>query len=390
VNNINPTVTTASCFLKGVSPAARRQREKHGETGSIEPLSPPVKETFSRDAGRLPRVPATGTSAVPMKSFTSLFVILILGAAPLVSAQSTRPAKVVAEPKVKRALIISVDGLRPDVLLRADAPRIRGLYHKGAFTFWARSTPASITLPTHVSMLTGASPEAHAIMWNGELPLSQPVYPRVPTIFELAKKRGYTTGLVAGKSKFKILGKPGTIDFADFPDEAKSDDPSVAKLAVEMIRQHKPDLMFVHLPGCDSAGHAKGWGTEDQLAAVTVADGCVGQVLDALQSERLLDKTLVILTADHGGAGRTHGADDFRSRHIPWIAAGPGVRKNYDLTLDRDLVVDVYDTFTTVCTMMDIPVGRKVNGKFVDDILEVSELLRPADTAPVPVPGALK
>src|SRR3954467_15138990 len=127
-----------------------------------------------------------------LRSTLLLVFLLTLSAVPAI-AQTTRPV-----PQIRRALIVSVDGLRPDVLLRADAPRIRQLYRGGSFTFWARSTPASITLPTHVSMLTGCTPEMHTIMWNGDLPLSRPVYPRVPTLFELAKKAGYTTALVAG------------------------------------------------------------------------------------------------------------------------------------------------------------------------------------------------
>lgn len=94
---------------------------------------------------------------------------------------------------------------------------------------------------------------------------------------------------------------------------------------------------------------------------------------------KLLDSTLVILTSDHGGAGRIHGADDFRSRHIPWIAVGPGVRKNYDLTMNRHLIVETYDTFATVCAMLNIPVPGKRSGKFVEDILETRELLNKAE-----------
>jgi arylsulfatase A-like enzyme len=152
--------------------------------------------------------------------------------------------------------------------------------------------------------------------------------------------------------------------------------------AVDILRLHKPDVMFVHLPGVDNAGHAKGWGTDAQLAAVNVADGCVGQLLDTLEKEGLADSTLIIVTADHGGAGRTHGAEDPRSRHIPWIVSGPGVRKDLDLTFDRDLTIDVYDTFSTVCAMLAIPVPHKVTGKFVADILEGRELVQPASPPP--------
>jgi arylsulfatase A-like enzyme len=294
--------------------------------------------------------------------------------------QTTRPV-----PEIERALIISVDGLRPDVLLRANAPRITQLYQSGAYTFWARSTAASVTLPTHVSLLTGVVPEKHAIMWNGDMPLARPVYPNAPTLFELAKRRGYTTAMVAGKSKFDVLDKPGTIDFKYVTSSAKSDDADVTGNTLSILRQHKPHVMFMHLPGVDNVGHARGWGTPEQLSAVATADRCVGRVVDALAELKLLGSTLIILTADHGGAGRTHGPDDPRSRHIPWIVAGPGVRKNVDLTLYADLEVNVYDTFNTVCAALTIPTPRRTDGKVISAVLQTHELLRP-ETPPSMTP----
>src|SRR5436190_24155017 len=55
-------------------------------------------------------------------------------------------------PEIERALLISIDGCRPDLLLRADAPNIRKLMKTGSFHFWARTIPAAITLPSHASM----------------------------------------------------------------------------------------------------------------------------------------------------------------------------------------------------------------------------------------------
>jgi arylsulfatase A-like enzyme len=306
-----------------------------------------------------------------MRRFILLAITAILWASTAI-AQTTRPV-----PQITRAMIISIDGLRPDVLLRAHAPRLQSLMHRGSFTFWARSTPASITLPTHVSMLTGVTPETHAVQWNGELPLSQPVYPRVPTLFELAKGEHLTTAMVVGKSKFSVLNKPGTIDFLYIPAALKSSDEDVIAHAVPMLREHQPQVMFVHFPGVDNVGHKTGWGTPEQLAAVTTADSCVGQLIDALDGMGLSDSTLLIVTSDHGGAGRTHGPDDPRSRSIPWIAVGPGIRRDFDLTRVPDTTVDAYDTFGTVTTMLGIPVHRAVRGKFIADILEDRELLQP-------------
>ena len=64
---------------------------------------------------------------------------------------------------IDRVLIISIDGLRPDLLLRAYMPRVRGLCAAGSYTFWAETTPEAYTLPCHLTMLTGAPAEAHGV-----------------------------------------------------------------------------------------------------------------------------------------------------------------------------------------------------------------------------------
>src|SRR4051794_7510146 len=254
-------------------------------------------------------------------------------------------------PHVERVLIISVDGLRPDLLLRARTPNMHSLMARGAFTMWARTTEVSVTLPSHTSMLTGVRPELHRITWNYLIP---DVYPDVPTIFERAQeysaKRGtrLSTGLVAGKGKFYSLARPGSVDYTDIFDSDASN-VEVGESAAYMIRRHAPKVMFVHLPDVDVVGHSLGWGSASQLEAVERADEAVGLILRALAARNLTDTTFIILSADHGGQGWGHGPNDPRSRHIPWIAAGPGVLRNYDLSRFGTLVINTEDTFATAC-----------------------------------------
>ncbi len=308
-----------------------------------------------------------------MRRIASLFIALVALSLPVGVAQTTstssRPA---SSPADKRVLIISVDGLRPDLALRADMPTVRDLMKHGAFTFWARTTAVSITLPSHVSMLTGVVPVRHGISWNGEMPFKEPVYPASPTLFEQAKKAGFTTAMAAGKAKFSTLAKPNTLDWC-FTESAS--DQVVADKAVAMIHANKPQVLFVHLPGVDGAGHGSGWGSPQQIKAAENADAQIHRVLEALDQEHLRDATLVIVTADHGGAGYTHGADDVRSRHTPWIASGPGVRENFDLTLLPKLTVNIEDTFATACWYLGIPVADDLDGR------PVSEILQPAPAA---------
>ena len=231
-------------------------------------------------------------------------------------------------------------------------------------------------------MLTGVVPNRHAILWNGDLETVQPVYPRVPTLFEMAKNSGYTTALAAGKTKFSFLNKPETIDHVALLDA--KEDALVAEAAAEMIREHRPSVLFVHMPVVDMAGHRQGWGTAEQLAAVEQADAALGVVLEALREAELMHKTLIILTADHGGAGKTHGPDDPRSRTIPWIAAGPGIRENYDLTRLRELEINTEDTCATALAFLDITPKISLDGKPITQIVEERELLSDAPSAPSP------
>lgn len=266
-------------------------------------------------------------------------------------------------PHVTRALVVSIDGLRPDVLLRADTPVLRGLMRRGSFTMWARTTAVAVTLPSHVSMLTGLTPSHHGIVWNSDLPLAHPIYPTRPTLMELAHDAGFTTAMATGKKKFVALAKPGTLDWVSVPPDSSVPDAAVADTVVGWIQRHAPQVMFVHLPDVDRAGHELGWGSPAQLAAAHGADRCLGRMLAALARRGCLDSTLVLVSADHGGAGRGHGPDDPRSRAIPWILAGPGIRADFDLTQDASLDVNTEDTFATLCDRLGLDPRDTIDGK---------------------------
>jgi len=271
-----------------------------------------------------------------------------------------------------RVMIVSFDGLRPDVALRADMPSLRSLMARGSFTFWAHTTDVAITLPSHTSMLTGVVPKTHGIHYNDNKPDNKPPFPLVPTLFQLAREKGLTTACCAGKAKFHIFDDAEALNWK-FIQETSDDE--VASAAASIINEHQPQVLFVHFPDCDRVGHKLGWGTPEQLAAVSNADKDLGKLLKALDDQHLTDKTLIVISADHGGNGRTHGGLDPRSQHIPWIAAGPGIKANYDLTRNQKLVVATYDTFATSCFVLHIPVPDHIDGKPVMDIFAQAELL---------------
>jgi predicted AlkP superfamily pyrophosphatase or phosphodiesterase len=344
-------------------------------------------------------------------------------AAPVAQAGETYAPVVAAGPKPtqNKVVIISVDGLRPDILLRAETPNLHRLMDEGSFTMWARTTAVSITLPSHTSMVTGFPPNGHGIQWNDDLPFKEPVYAKVPTIFARAKRRGYTSAMVAGKSKFVALAKPGTLDWVwispekpetpeqiaareakerdvegdtvekprekDQPRDPNKKDPlkypydpqedaDVATQAVRLIREHQPDVLFVHFPGPDIAGHSEGWASPTQFNAVHNVDTHIGEILSAIDAANLRDRTYVIVSADHGGAGKSHGPDDARSRSIPWILRGPNVKKNWDLTRSGNLDVNTEDTFGTACYILKLPMPLSAPAKPILPAFKDVELMK--------------
>ena len=308
-------------------------------------------------------VAATGASAHQAPQTPAQRAVQTPGQAPApVPARDAAPPAV---PRAERVLIISIDGLRPDLLIRADVPNVRALLRVGSYTFWGRTVPEGYTLPAHASMLTGVSPQKHGVTWNDHI---EQAYPQSPTIFEVAKGAGMTTALTSGKTKFVVFDRPGTLDWKYLPRDEPILDTFVAQEAARIIKDHKPQVLFVHLAGVDAVGHATGWGSPAQLAWLGEADKAVGIVLGAVRAAGLLESTLVLVTADHGGAGVEHGPNDERSRHIPWIAMGPGVRKGMDLTRYPDLTVNIVDTFATACAALGLKPKSAVEGKAVSHI----------------------
>ena len=221
----------------------------------------------------------------------------------------------------RRVIIISIDGLRPDALLQADAPHIFTLAQSGAYTWNAQTIFPPVTLPSHASMLSGYTPEGHGVTWNDNLPGRGTI--SVPTILSVAHDAGLRTVMVVGKEKMGQLNAPGSVDSYSY---ITTGDRGVADEAAAQIQQGF-DLMFVHLPNMDFFGHSTGWMSETYLFEISNTDSAVGGLLDALPED-----TTVILTADHGGHGTGHGSNIPEDMTIPWIIAGPNVATDHLIT----------------------------------------------------------
>lgn len=297
------------------------------------------------------QIPATPT---PMHSLPSASPSATLAVPTNEPAQTAEPTLV---PSIERVLIISLDGLRPDALSPERTPTLTSLAASGAATYTAQTILPSSTLPAHSSMLSGYDVDKHGITWNDYIPANG--YVRSPTIFTLAHAAGLRTAMVVGKEKLEHIAVPGSVDaFVYVP----GGDFDIAAAAVDQIRLGF-GVLFVHLIGPDAAGHQFGWGSSVYLGTVANSDEAVRRVLAALDEAGLRETTLLIVTADHGGHGTTHGSDRPEDRTIPWIVAGPGVRPGQILSGE----VRVYDTAATAAWALGLPLPADMDGRPVTE-----------------------
>ena len=115
------------------------------------------------------------------------------------------------------------------------------------------------------------------------------------------------------------------------------------------MAQSKPDLLFIHLDLVDHAGHFHGWASQEYIDAVKIADSLVAKISQAIDDAGMRPYTAVLISADHGGQGLTHGADTSLERPIPFIAVGPQLAAR---TIDRE--VRIFDIAPTIAALLDI------------------------------------
>ena len=258
-------------------------------------------------------------------------------------------------------VIVSIDGLRPDVIARSGAPTLARLMREGRYATGARTIVPSTTIPSHASMLTGVGPMTHHVLWNDDHADNRAV--AVASVFSWVKGEGLSTGAFFSKSKFMQLFPPGSLDSAAAPSRSEGIWPGgvTVTAASRYLRGAAPNLLFVHLAEPDYAGHAHGWMTDEYVDAVRSADESLARLLAGADSVFGHGAYTVIVTADHGGHGRTHGSPRSDDVTIPWIVWGEGVAAGAPLTE----TVRTMDTAATALWLLGIELPRNIEGRAV-------------------------
>lgn len=281
---------------------------------------------------------------------------------------------------VETVVLFSVDGMRPDAMAQADTPHIDRLIEAGAHTPCAQTVMPSVTLPCHTSMFRGVTPERHGITDNVWTPMARPV----PSLFDLVAKAGRLAASFYSWEQLRDLASPGSLDVSfllNYYTNADdcSVDCAVAQAAADYLARRRPALLFVYLGATDEIGHRHGWMSAEYLQAIAGADRAIGMVLDALGRQGAIDRTICLVQSDHGGHAKTHGTNLPEDMTIPWIIAGPGVRRSHRIAGP----VHITDTAATIAHLLGIPPHRDWTGRVVTEALdEQAAAPRQADTGP--------
>lgn len=253
-------------------------------------------------------------------------------------------------------LMISVDGLKPEYVLDADAhglkiPFLRSLMREGAYARGVTGVWPTVTYPSHTTLLTGVSPAEHGIYNNLEFDpkntfanawywYAQEI--RAPTLWQAAHEAGLSTASIGwpvsvGATAVDYLipeywrvARLTDVDPSDallvaaisrpegmlqkmqarLGPYMRGNDPSPpgdeikTRFALDILKTQKPAFMTIHLSSLDEEQHGHGPFSPEANADLEVIDGELAQLFAASRAND--PKAIALVVSDHGFVQVTH------------------------------------------------------------------------------------
>jgi len=215
-----------------------------------------------------------------------------------------------------KVILISIDGMRPDGLLACGNPYLDTLRERAYYTLDGRTVLPSVTLPCHMSLFHSVPPQRHGIVTNTYTPMVRPV----SGLFEQLAYAGAVSAFFYGWEPLRDVARPGKLKFAEYIHSRaeENSDRCLTERALERIAKNKPDFVFLYMVETDEkGGHDNGWMSDAYLQRINWAIENVKSVVDACGEDYT-----IIITADHGGHDRDHGADCDEDTLIPMFYIG--------------------------------------------------------------------
>jgi arylsulfatase A-like enzyme/predicted negative regulator of RcsB-dependent stress response len=276
---------------------------------------------------------------------------------------------------------VSIDTLRADHVgaygAKSEAtPFLDALAREGV-VFLDALTPVPVTLPAHVSMLTGLLPHRHGVRDNGlyRLPADVPVlaatlgaagYDTAAVVAAAVLDRQF--GLDRGFRRYddRVGGGSASLAIAERPASAVTD----AALAVA-AELKPPFFLFVHYYDPHAAYRppspwSERFAKQPYDGEIAYADEQVGRLRRELLARGLPKDSVFVVTSDHGeGLGEhgeaTHGPFLYQSTlHVPLIVSAPG---RWPAGRKVEGLVSNVDVTPTLLALVGRPIPPALDGR---------------------------
>jgi predicted AlkP superfamily pyrophosphatase or phosphodiesterase len=286
----------------------------------------------------------------------------------LVLAACAAPA-----PRVKKVLVIGIDGVRVDILAEAATPVMDSLIAAGTFTSSARNVLPTVSGPNWSSMMTGAIPDRHGVHSNNFSNNAYDEFPDFLTRLERIDRAFETIAIVdwpplgstaAGGPLFgdsvdsRILVNGDELDY-------EVADSFVTHEAIRALETQDPHAMMVYLGNVDVVGHEHGSLSPEYRASIETADAQVGAILVALRARPTYigEDWLLLMSTDHGRRDDGgHGGESELERTIFYLASGPSAT-----AIEPDAAATLLDVATTALVHLGVAIDPswQLDGKVV-------------------------
>jgi len=282
-------------------------------------------------------------------------------------------------------ILISIDTLRSDHLpaygyKAVETPAIDGLARDGMVYERAYShTP--LTLPSHVSMLTGRLPTEHGVRDNVGYQYDAGRFPHLGAVLHGA---GYATG--AAVSSYVLRPETGLsqgfdlydagipVHFNDSLGLSQRPGGQTADAALAWVKtvKDRPFFLFLHLyephtPYAPPEPFASRYAGRPYDGEIATADSIVGRVLGELKELGIYDRAVVLLLSDHGEGLGDHGEQDHgiflyrEAIQVPMLLKLPGGRLAGSRVAQPAQIVDV---FPTLLSLVGVGLPQETAGAF--------------------------
>ncbi len=282
-------------------------------------------------------------------------------------------------------VVISIDTLRADHLpaygYEGVATPALDRLARDAIVFENAYSPAPLTLPAHVSLLSGQLPPAHGVRDNLGYTF---VGNQAATLQGLLKARGYATGaVVSAYVLHRSTGLAAGFDFFDDAVDVSSGDPSIgqaqrpgsetARLALDWLAgvEARPFLLFLHLyephsPYDPPEPYRSRYAAVPYDGEIAAADAIVGGVVLDLKRKGVYDRALIVLLSDHGEGLNQHGEEHHgillyrEALHVPLLVKLPGAFRAGERVRPP---VGLVDVMPTIASLVGVPPPEGLAGR---------------------------